>query len=172
MCRSSRIRFVGRFFIFEKRKLAAPWKQFFDRNDFSILTDKMVASGRVIDLPVAGEGNESGLRPATLWPLITLPDWLDSGKIEENEAHSNIWNCENSKNVASSWATDSTDYDNWDDGFLVFFSPNDQDQDESFQQLCLSSYYLSSWWLYISTKNENGKRNKKKKWIRLPVYGD
>ena len=38
----------------------------------------MVASGRVIDLPVAGEGNESGLRPATLWPLITLPDWLDS----------------------------------------------------------------------------------------------
>ena len=81
----------------------------------------MVASGRVIDLPVAGEGNESGLRPATLWPLITLPDWLDSGKIEENEAHSNIWNCENSKNVASSWATDSTDYDNWDDGFLFFF---------------------------------------------------
>ena len=172
MCRSSRIRFVGRFFIFEKRKLAAPWKQFFDRNDFSILTDKMVASGRVIDLPVAGEGNESGLRPATLWPLITLPDWLDSlEKLRKTRPIPTFGIVKIPRMLRH----------------LVllirlimlivtmvscFFSPNDQDQDESFQQLCLSSYYLSSWWLYISTKNENGRRNKKKKWIRLPVYGD
>ena len=48
--------------------------------------------------------------------LIGWTRWKNWGKRGPFQ-HSELWN---SKNVASSWATDSTDYDNWDDGFLFF----------------------------------------------------